>query len=50
MMERATSRGAMEDWKIGRLEGWVECLQIVIRALMAVPELEGCGPSQPRNR
>ena len=29
--------GRMEDWKIGRIN----------EALMAVIDLEGCGPSQP---
>ena len=29
--------GRMEDWKIGRIS----------KALMAVIDLEGCGPSQP---
>ena len=48
--QRESQASPLEDWKIGRLEGWVECLQIVTRALMAVPDLEGCGPSQPRNR
>jgi len=37
------SGNSSSRWKIGRVEGWVECLQILIRALMAVLDLEGCG-------
>src|ERR1700751_1085983 len=37
--------GRMEEWKGGRVEGW----KVLDKALMAVPDLEGCAPSQPRN-
>ena len=46
--------GRMEGWKDGRVEGWkdgrVEGCQVFAKALMAVFDLEGCGPSQPPNQ
>ena len=40
----------MEEWRNGRLEGW-ECGRpsMPIKTLKAIIDLEGCGPSQPRN-
>jgi len=41
--------GRMEGWKGGRVEGWLGT-QIMIKAAMAVIDLEGCSPLQPGNR